>query len=70
MGFPTCLSSPRGERDLCDLHTGHGSDAGTIILYLWKTCVTYILDKVATRKLQICLTEHLCDLYTGYGSEV
>ena len=41
----TCVSSLRGERDLCNLHTGHGSDALTTILY-WrkKFYVTYILD--------------------------
>ena len=31
------------ERDLCDLHTGHGCDAWTIMLY-WERPVTYILD--------------------------
>ena len=30
--------------DICDLYTGHCSDACTVILYSWKTCVTYILD--------------------------
>ena len=38
----TCASSMRGERDLCEVHSGHDGDACTF--YWWKTYVTYILD--------------------------
>ena len=38
------VCSLRGERDLCDLHSGHGSDASATILY-WRKCyMRYTLD--------------------------
>jgi len=33
------------------------------------TCVTYILDMVASVNYNFVLTEHLCDLHTEHGSD-